>query len=617
MTVFNAAVLRKGSVDLADALGRNAQKTQDALTAGARALSERHLKAVPSPEPVIGRSIAERLKDIEAEIARLLRQLADPKSGDFEGNYSKVKELRVDARNLMAQQRELLMPPKPLEQQSANFFVQPQKPSTVKTTNTNPFRDTNVVPTTKNDTTQPKTGIFDIANMSNDEIEATRQRLLDLNARMQANKRTTTPAVSAPVQAKAATTDIVPVTAAPAPAPALATASDVAPARKLPPPIPTSLKKGQSDDQMAPFMIRAKITHLQKQLENPNLKTEESTTLAAEIKKLEARLAPKRLGIVEEQERARKMLRASDENARKISEFKMMLGQRDSINVDPLTEKAKIETVRRYDNQFAALMAAPDYIHHTPNVSGPFQTLKQAKDNYRIKVANEAFMNVSRLDLARQAEHAMNQGYYDDFGRQLEIEGLINQPQTPEVQARIQQLKQESQAYNWYSDQDSLMRGKVTELADSDIIPIQDESKVITQALDEKPAHLNFDTPAGEIEIGNNYEVVEDLSQPQVAKVAEDAEEVIPDSEIEFFTEEPTAAITIPQPAPTQVPESLRLVSNNNEPKVPFDDQKTGRYWAGKYQQAKEQAKTGLHRILGIVKPKKSADAAEEIREAI
>lgn len=74
----------------------------------------------------------------------------------------------------------------------------------------------------------------------------------------------------------------------------------------------------------------------------------------------------------------------------------------------------------------------------------------------------------------------------------------------------------------------------------------------------------------------------------------------------EYLIEEdmPVVKHTTPQPVPTAVPASLRLVSNEVKPKVAFDDSKTGLHWVGTRIQ---EAKTGLHRVWNKVRGYKEA----------
>lgn len=306
-------------------LARMRHTAEQGIGACAEALRKKaRLAVVRTPEPVViapeqvvrPRTLTDRLRELEAEKTRLLNRLADPKSDDFEANYARVRELRVEARELMAQERESLMPT------NTNPFAKhnPNKTQDIalseKTTPTvvNPFKGHSMASTTKKVATPPQKGIFDISNMTNEEIEATRQRLLELSARMQANKRTVAPAIPTPVldTAPAQTATAVPT---PQPRAFEGDLSEVTVPNAdyqlmmqkanatMPAPIITDLDEKTIANAPLPApsiadlvnasqteIIQRRMANLVKKSENPNLSANQYRIVATEFNTLKAKL---------------------------------------------------------------------------------------------------------------------------------------------------------------------------------------------------------------------------------------------------------------------------------------------------------------------------------------
>lgn len=556
MTPMNAALdTRK----VARALEKNAH---DVLSQGAKVLRERHLKAVHTPEPVASSIIS---RTPEQQLA-FDRKLAITLISD-EQRFRTTLNPNVSRRTLRQRVTELesLRARKEALEKGANPYSDTALTQT--STSTNPFASPSEFEAIDyyDDVAREEVTIFDTAQMTGDEIEARHQKLLELSANLQANKRSTANAVSAPTPK--ATTDVTPTKATPA----------------------LIINKEISEDK-----LRSQIKELEQQLNAPNLSTEKYVELATKVNKLETNLR-----ILEIDENERKVL----SNPRRISEFKMEIGQRDSIHVGPLPEPAKIEAVKRFNKQFTTIMEnTPFNPHHTPTVSGPFKTLTQAIDNEQIRLANEAHANGTAS--ARELEYKIRQAEYDDFGRQLKMQELSQQPQTPEVQARMQELQQATQDYKGYSENDILSRAKITELDDEEIRPIVDEPmptidgpRAFIGDLDDetvldsnyytgdnKPARLLFaeDTtaPKAEIEI-KDADIEESILELPQPKVAEDDGILMLDENdaVELIEETPITANATPEPEPVRVPPSLSLASSTAEAEIDSQSQKTARRW--------------------------------------
>lgn len=291
MTVFNAAVLRKGSGDLASALERNAQ---DALSAGARALRERHLKAVRTTEPVVSKSIISRTPAQQLAFDRKLEleQIADERrfiSGLINPNLDGGKTLQ----RRVARLEELKAREQALKN-GANPFSETAQTQTATTETTNPFKSQNIASKTEDAEPSPdevRSYIDDImykyeqpidtsseaiarknafAQMPQSELmikwgqlnieserDAKIQRLLNFNQRIQDEAARRKALTVIPQQADTSAAKIE----------------------------PELLNASEAD------IIQARIIKLNKRLESSDLTTQNYVTLTTEVNRLEAKLA--------------------------------------------------------------------------------------------------------------------------------------------------------------------------------------------------------------------------------------------------------------------------------------------------------------------------------------
>lgn len=261
-----------------------------------RAVQEgaRRLTVVSTPASVVNeamhttesvlkpRTIAERLKDVEAEKTRLIGRLADTGSDDFEANYARVRELRVEARELIALEKE----EQSLKSDANPFGVDKKQTETAGPANPykNKIKIDHAEPTPNEVVLDPQNTVTEL--FSNEDIEAFAQNIKPENVEIlytlpDVNFRHEMPVVERYLKA-AQDLD--------------AQNSQQAVARQtLTTPVPKAkvAKTKITSPERTDAEIRAIITELENESANSNLPMQDYEKLAREVNRLEASLAPK------------------------------------------------------------------------------------------------------------------------------------------------------------------------------------------------------------------------------------------------------------------------------------------------------------------------------------